>query len=64
MWVLMENGGAIDNNTGEEIYMNLGGDGLVRVYRDQKVIAVHRTVRAAKFFIEDFVQQENNPEGD
>lgn len=59
MWVLMENGGAINNDTGEEIYMNLGRDGLVRVHHDMKIIYACHSVSAAKNFIDEYVQKKN-----
>ena len=59
MWVLMENGGAINNDTGEEIYTNFGHDGLIRVYRDKKIISAYHSVSAANNFIEEYVDKLN-----
>ncbi len=64
MWVLMKDGSAVDNNTGEEIYINLGSDGLVRVYRDNKAINTFHSVSAAADYIEKLVEKLNGGEED
>ena len=59
MWVLMENKlSAIDNDTGEEIYINLGADGIIRVYRNEKVIRAFLTLDEARNFIAELVDSE------
>lgn len=60
MWILTGSVGAIDNNTGDEIYVNLGADGLVRVYHNTKIIAVFHSVSGASDFIEKHVAELNS----
>ena len=49
---------AIDNDTGEEIYINLGTDGIIRVYRNEKVIRAFLTLDEARNFIAELVDSE------
>lgn len=56
MWILMENKmSAIDNDTGDEIYINLGPDGIIRVYRNAHVVATFTEMSDARKFIAELV---------
>ena len=57
MWVLMQDGSAIDNDNGDEMYVDLGADGIVRVYRNEKVVASFTSIPAARNFIKHFVEE-------
>lgn len=52
MWTMMGDGSAINSETGDEMYMDLGSDGLIRVYLNSKPIATFRSILDAKEFIE------------
>ena len=59
MWILMENKmAAIDNDNGDELYINLGPDGIIRVYRNEKVIRAFLTMDEARKFIAELVESE------
>lgn len=59
MWKLKNGGGAINTANGEKIFTKLGTNGLVRVYREKKIISVYHSVSAANNFIEKLVTELN-----
>lgn len=63
MWVLMENGNAINNEDGSELYTSLGIDGIIRVYHDTKPIFFCKNVSDAKNFIKNEVILRNEKLG-
>ena len=59
MWVIMENGNAINNKTGDELYIDYGKDGLYRVRRNHQILDTEKTGVDAKEFIKKYVEKEN-----
>ena len=59
MWETFKNGDAINTETGDEMYMNLGSDGLIRVYCGKKIIFACKSVEEAKKFIADKAKELN-----
>ena len=65
MWKLISEGHAYNKLTGEEIYMELGTDKLVRVRRqDKKVINVFKSISEAGEYIAGLVKKMNVEETD
>ena len=62
MWVIMQDGSAIDNKTGDEMYMNFGSDAITRVYFNDKVINIFSSVADAWNFIKECVDRLNSTE--
>ena len=62
MWVIMQDGSAIDNKPGDEMYMNLGSDAITRVYFNDKVINIFSSVADAWNFIKECVDRLNSTE--
>lgn len=63
MWVYNEiNGNAINNETGEEIYLLLGADGLTRVYKKNRPINTFKKIIDAKEFVKKHVEELNGEE--
>ena len=58
----MENGNAINNDSGEEIYTIFSPDGLFRVYRDNKVINTCLSLINANEYIRRLVDKLNEKE--
>ena len=54
MWKVKPDGNAFNDSTGEEIYMKLDSDKIVRVYRNHKAINFFKSVKKAKIFISEF----------
>ena len=58
MWVVLENGNAINNVTGEEMYMDRF-NGITYVYRDHKKIGFFASNSEAIDFIKKRVEELN-----
>lgn len=62
MWIVKDNGEAIDDVTGDEIYYELHSDGLIRVYKNHRPIYFSGNVARAQEFIKKLVEDLNNEE--
>ena len=62
MWIVMNNGSAVENVPGDEIYYELCSDGLVRVYKNHRPIYFSGSVADAQEFIKKLVEDLNNEE--
>jgi len=57
MWKFDEYGNATNMETGTEIYSVICPDGLIRVYKDSKILAVFHHLADAEKFIKNYVEE-------
>lgn len=57
MWEFDNYGNATNMETGTEIYSAVCPDGLIRVYKDSKILAVFRHLADAEKFIKNHVAE-------
>ena len=59
MWVVMDDGNAVENRTGDELYTDYI-KGIVNVYRNEKKIAWFTSLPDARAFIKKTVEEMNS----
>lgn len=59
MWVITPDGNAVNNNTGEEIYVDYGSDAIFRVYRNHKPINFFTSFNDARDYIKTLADKLN-----